>query len=286
MARSRPIAARPPRGRCCRRAGSPARDRAGQTTVEARPTSGPSSHRYTATASPKTSWSSSQVVAGPSPRPVRAGRGERHRRRQHRAPRVGWSGIRMPIVAGSPPRSHVPAARSAGHDDRERSRPQGRGEALGPVVQLRDRARLRDRGEEDRQREIGRPLLRLEHPGGRGRIVRTRSDAVHGVGREDTIELTAPRGGDRVCDGVTAHGRRPDTTRARAVEVVFMTRTSANPRRLRPRSRTSPPGIVVDLDGDRASQVAAHERASSKKRRYKPGSPKTASSGSASTSRG
>ena len=103
VALSRPIAARPPRGRCRRRAGSPARDRAGRPRSRRARRVVHSSHRYTATASPKTSWSSSQVVAGPSPDRFALVVASGPAPSTARASR--WSGIRMPIDAGSPPRS-------------------------------------------------------------------------------------------------------------------------------------------------------------------------------------
>ena len=116
----------------------------------------------------------------------------------------------------------------------------------------------------------GRPLLRLEQPGGRGRIVRTRGDPVHGVGREHD-QLAAPRGGDRVCDGVTAHGRRPDTTRSRPLRSV-RTRDVDEPRRLgrgpgspppaRRRSRRRPRHrrTAIERHRRRGARTARHRR--------------------------
>ena len=264
VALSRPIAARPPRGRCRRRGGSPARDRAARPRSRRAPRAvrrrrgTPRRRRRRPRGAPRRWW--------PGPRPT----GSRSSWRAGRPPSTArasrWSGIRTPIDAGSPPRSQsrlrgargTTSVSAPGH--RAAARRSARSSSCATA-----RASAIDATRTGSVRSDGRCFASNTRAVAAGSSGRAAIPYTVSVGKTTSSPRRAAATAS--ADRVAAHGRRPDTTRSRPLRSVW-TRDVGEPRRLGggPDLRTR---IVVDLDGDRATR--SHPRAaSSNRRRYRP----------------
>ena len=154
----------------------------------------------------------------------------------------------------------------------ERSRPQRRREALGPLVEDRHRSRRIRRGDQHRELEISGPTFRLEHPRGRRGIVGARPRPVDGVGREDD-QLTAAGGGRRVTQRTTEGGHRSRVIGSGVTGAAAAARTPRGPVRpdhgarrgprsppVRPPPRPTPSMLLLDLDGKEPPGSKAGDR--------------------------
>ena len=252
------------------------------TTVEARPGSGTSSHRYTDTASPNTSTSSLQVEGVRLPGSVRARHRERSGAVQHaeRQRMAGHPHADRRWISAEVPRDALRASGAAPASARRATAPPPDARPARPSPP-RPHAEAGD-GTSTGQLEIARPALRGEERRRGSRPVRTGPDPYTvSVG----ITMSSPRSAAPIasCTGAS-HGRRATTTRSRPPRSGW-TRTAPRPAstaaaetaaaRVTPRS--PPPRRHPAAASPRRHRTAAGRRCTP---------PNSASSGSASTSAG